>query len=626
MGEGERGEEGGRGEGERGEEGGREVGVGEEVGTSEGGGSEVGEGEKGRERERGGALREGEYDEKASAQSFQEALAEWRAEGTSRTLAADPHTTCQACATQTTPTESRLSQGQLSQRVAEINFGKHGGGVSYLEKMMLRRKSKSPHSHTTLQSGHNQHGGTTSQSGPNQYGGPTPQSGPNQHGGPTPQYGSNQYGGHLGSGCEAGTDDGYGEEDREGEERGEEGEGEERGEEGKGEERGEEGEEGEREGEPSQYNLFHSHWSNGRPAKQLGPYSNYSSLHPTPSQHVTLQDRPTSSVQIEEVRFDKESTSHGSSPVPHGGEARKKSVPGASDQRKVMAKGEREKKCAVDTKRRKPRPAERVKRREICQTESNVGSKCVSAHQTFTETANRAFSTHKHIITVVGPQSEGDLSQFFLSGVGRETKDEKVEDGDMSVGLGRENGSMPLSAAVVWLPGNSLLCRKDNKTGCKTEQHLATSMYYCIETDLPPPSNNSLQTIAISSTSHSSTNAPPATISRIVDCSKDSTHYPTDSDSDTAECDRVHSEIIGGAEEGNVVEEEEEEEEGYGRDSDVLEGLARELEGLVEEEVARCGLDWEEEEWEVEEIEVEIERVKSRFEAYHCQLMQQDSD
>ena len=178
---------------------------------------------------------------------------------------------------------------------------------------------------------------------------------------------------------------------------------------------------------------------------------------------------------------------------------------------------------------------------------------------------------------------------------------------------------------------------------------LRTSIY-CIETDLPPPNrgrNSPSQQISCSLSL--SAQLSSCSISPVEQLSgrhagrgagiEDS--ILLDGESDTDEDKTEYLDRLGNFSEGKMSE-------GYGEDSEALEDLAWELQSMTGGRLTHCegeeggegeegkwgeGEEWGEEgesgDWEekgIGELEAGMERVRSSFEIYQQELMQQDSD
>ena len=431
---------------------------------------------------------------------------------------------------------------------------------------------------------------------------------------------------------------------------------------------------------PSRYNLFHSCNSTG--TKPLEHYSYYSSLHSLPTgttsaeftaggnDTTALINRPRSSVRIEELKFtsdddysDETSRINNSQTTSNNNEAsqskEKKAVYHvALDQRrklKLLKTAEKEKSGNIHSKRRKPQPLANTDKRQGNDNKCSCVSKnSEPVHQSFMETTKEALKSHKHHTIIKGMSDSAErLSQFFLSGVketegsNRELKAEKNKDKNESSGSGSKS-SLPISASI-WLPQNSVLHREEDREEMgRLTQHCLESSIYCIETDIPPPNNpcpasyNCSTSVVKSSVKHntytSSTQLLSVNTMRGPSKSvEDQYTHSANVDSETEEEEDDDSDVVLFETFGDhlSIEDRNAVNEAYGRDSDTLEDLAWELQqktmkhnrssggecdGEEEEE------EWMEEEWEIEEIELEIERVKSSFEIYQHQIMQQDSD
>ena len=542
-----------------------------------------------REAESWKSLWEGEYDEQASAQSFQEALAEWRAtcagknmgeynkrEGKSKnmrwpgvepgsiawkatmltvtppTLAVhlpntllspvflfssnkgptkEPVVVAQAtsCSTQTTVGVTQPTTTVPADPEKEVSFGKHsGGGVSYFEKMVLRRLHTNPHS---LLSSH-----------------------PNTH-----QKQLQMAGTIIDS------------------------------------------EEEETVGEsvcPSQYNLFHTHGSN-----EPGQTQN-SLLIPRVSDSTDIP-RPASSVKIEEVTFvDGHSSSRAADEeVPDAQSTVKKDVSST-----LRHPREREEKGKRRPLQKQYRARKRQKASDPTSTNHRLNKRkggSSSIQQTFSQTVGRIFEHHTKPGSSIRPHSDGKLTDFFLSGVEESDTPREKRTGDEEGESSVSGPSLLPISATVWLPDNSLAPDRDEPGNTTCVGPLTTCVdpldhsVYCIETDLPPPSNTATR------------------ISSSVDPFGETPESESETDGEEFGDDSSDS--------------EEHTSEDYGKDSETLEDLAWELQSLTSGRGTRCELgDGVEDvgEWEKgrDELEAEMERAKTSFEIYQQELMQQDSD
>ncbi|CAI7994391.1 Zinc finger B-box domain-containing protein 1 [Geodia barretti] len=478
-----------------------------------------------REAESWKSLWEGEYDEQASAQSFQEALAEWRA------TCAEPVVVAQAtsCSTQTTVGVTQPTTTVPADPEKEVSFGKHsGGGVSYFEKMVLRRLHTNPHS---LLSSH-----------------------PNTH-----QKQLQMAGTIIDS------------------------------------------EEEETVGEsvcPSQYNLFHTHGSN-----EPGQTQN-SLLIPRVSDSTDIP-RPASSVKIEEVTFvDGHSSSRAADEeVPDAQSTVKKDVSST-----LRHPREREEKGKRRPLQKQYRARKRQKASDPTSTNHRLNKRkggSSSIQQTFSQTVGRIFEHHTKPGSSIRPHSDGKLTDFFLSGVEESDTPREKRTGDEEGESSVSGPSLLPISATVWLPDNSLAPDRDEPGNTTCVGPLTTCVdpldhsVYCIETDLPPPSNTATR------------------ISSSVDPFGETPESESETDGEEFGDDSSDS--------------EEHTSEDYGKDSETLEDLAWELQSLTSGRGTRCELgDGVEDvgEWEKgrDELEAEMERAKTSFEIYQQELMQQDSD
>ena len=454
-----------------------------------------------------------------------------------------------SCSTQTTVGVTQPTTTVPADPEKEISFGKHsGGGVSYFEKMVLRRLHTHPHS---LLSSH-----------------------PNTH-----QKQLQMAGTIIDS------------------------------------------EEEETVGEsvcPSQYNLFHSYGSN-EPGKTQN-----SLLTPRVSDSTDIP-RPVSSVKIEEVTLVDSRYSHSSSRVANEEVADAQSRVKKDVSSTLRHPREREEKGNRRPLQKQYRARKRQKASDPTSTNHRLNKRkgCSSSvQQTFSQTVGRIFEPHttKHGSSIRPHSTEGKLADFFLSGVEesdtpreKRTGDEEKEEGESSVS---GPSLLPISA-TVWLPDNSLAPDRDESGNTTCIDPLTTCVdplttcvdpldhsVYCIETDLPPPSNTATR------------------ISNSVEPFGETPESESESERDEEEFGDDSSDC------------EEHTSEDYGKDSETLEDLAWELQSLTSGRGTRCELgdggedggEWGEGEKGREELEAEMERAKTSFEIYQQELMQQDSD
>ena len=500
----------------------------------------------------------------------------------------------------------------------EVNFSKYSGGVSYLEKLMVRRHRTNPHflSHTHCK--------------------------PSQD-------------------CRGETGDGLCCSEKD----------------------------GELETVPSKYNLFHSSKEVGANNMELYSYTSLTSTTshiPFEFTETAPPFRPASSVQIEELKFPDAPHSDETSQLSQSGE--KKCVKQKGERENKMHTSQQKEKLRPLTQENKSISNSAKKRvdGDYSKKCTNMAEECKSLNQTFSTSVRQALQAH----TKIGRATLGrKLSSFFLSGVeGNDAIREEIAadrmERDESSAYKSSKPILPISA-TVWLPGNSVLAeeecsRQGDHYPPTPEPHasqlppssspgsdrrlnplltyssfnsspptclnasrrnlsppppdpscndnhcnplLATSIYN-IETNLPPqcPSctfrtkanvqiqssyDNALQA-QLSSTSHCPT----------ILCGQEATSLYKDSDAESNDTDILGAGYLSGGEGWAELE--------YGNDAETLENLAWELQSVTSGRLTQCE---EEEKGEGEgrvDLEEEIERVKSSFEMYHQQIMQQDSD
>ena len=359
---------------------------------------------------------------------------------------------------------------------------------------------------------------------------------------------------------------------------------------------------------PSEYNLFHS----SEAQKSVHAQSLLHSLSPT-SSDPTDAPRPASSVRIEEVKFAESSNSSSCQTEVVVDEQKRAKKDAPSKPRRLRERGKRH------SLQKSQQQAKKDKRTQskVSSSGFNGSNSCnerkdtsSSPHQTFSHTVQRILDSHTKLRS--STWSEGKLAGFFLSGVEESDtlKEERaVENGEEGVSVMGGGGGPPLLpiSATVWLPGNSLAPLEDKPVNTCIDP--LDHSVYCIETDLPPPSRISTNT----NNNRGDPIQPTA--------ASDSTESETDEERETenfgddSSCD--------------------EDTEDYGRDSETLEDLAWELQSLTSGRCTRCepGEGVEEDgggggegDKDKKELEAEIERVKSSFEIYQQELMQQDSD
>ena len=371
---------------------------------------------------------------------------------------------------------------------------------------------------------------------------------------------------------------------------------------------------------PSQYNLFHSG------TKEYGGTCYAHTSLPTPStttKITTDAPRPVSSVRIEEVKFEAECCAEGTTQVANSAPQSQGKKKVTSSQKKSSA--EPVKKTASQKARKS---ANRKQQRSSASTTTGQSSSSkYSNPQTFSDTVGRILQPHTRVRSSTGPNTDAELSNFFLCEVEESEVQDKVgrsvhTEEPVEGGCGSSR-SLPITASV-WLPENSLLHR-ENEAVDKRPDTLEHSVY-CIETDLPPPSSVISSVISHRKRSNHSS-MPTAAI-------------PEEQDSETEESEPFQEDSSSG---------EEDSRDEYGKDSEALEDLAWELQSLTSGRCTRCegeegdggaggacegegdsegevGEGWEVSEKDREELEAEMERVKSSFEIYQQQIMQLDSD
>ena len=231
----------------------------------------------------------------------------------------------------------------------------------------------------------------------------------------------------------------------------------------------------EQESLPSRYNLFHSH-SSETGASDTPWYLYASSASPVSYNRTNNPPlRPSSSVQIEEVRFgDNHQTTEnvtvaGSSVTAHAVSQSGENKSEASKHKQLKQRGEREKRCPQHQKA-KARKAfqEGIKKKEEL---PDIAKKLQTASQDYSTAVDhqsgRPFSMC--IRNILQPHSkagisnistEGMLSEFFLSGVRKDLEEEEEkkteDDGGEFSNCKFSKPSLPLSSSV-WLPQNSVL-------------------------------------------------------------------------------------------------------------------------------------------------------------------------
>lgn len=520
-------------------------------------------------------------------------------------------TTSQTCSTQTSDS-SELQSPTAESQDAGVHFSKLSGGLSYLEKLMVKRHCSDLHFHIAA---HVQ----------------------NEH-------------------CLKG----------------------------KGE--ASDGEEIERRDDhnqvPSQYNLFHSEIKD----EEWYTYSVQPSSVAGAACAGTVPPRPTSSVQIEEVTFTKYCNEFPSLKQ-NNDNSRNNLKKGTSNSKGHSNHQRREKRHPSQRKKNKEKRQQKYTSKP-CQGPSNAGRQSSSVGRSFTNTVIQVLKHHKVVPTA--SHAGEKLSDFFLCGVDSDDVITENATGEESSDNVQETNSSRLSlpiSASVWLPGNSVASEVEptctlrgdpyslvpTSTGTTTSPAMnplhsenlkpnplfhhpnppmssTNSPCHCVSpTSSPESSPNSSQTPLLgTSIYHIDTDLPPPTgTSQHIWCSHSLPGNPsTTSDASSSLGRRASGHTDSESDDEDVIEcvgdYLGDGDEGYGEDSEALDDLAWELQSLTAGRLTQCegelegecgGVEEEEcggvEEGEcggVEELEAGIERVKSSFEIYHQQLMQQDSD
>lgn len=430
---------------------------------------------------------------------------------------------------------------------------------------------------------------------------------------------------------------------------------------------------------PSQYNLFHS----GIKDEEWNIYSGLPSSVAGSECATTLSSTPTSSVQIEEVKFTK-CCDKPSNLKEHNDDSHSDEKKGISTSKGHSSHQGKEKRHLSQRKKNKEKRQQKHTSKP-CQSLATARKQSSPVCQSFTSTVIQVLKQHKVVSTTSHDHEK--LSDFFLCGVKPDDIVTGNGAGEYRDDVQEANSSklcLPISA-TIWLPDNSVpsevestctlrgdpyllvptntsnvhsdnlkpnplfhnpylpLCSTNSPSHClsppspsESSPHsshnplLGTSIYH-IPTDLPPPSRT-LQQIW---SSHSLPGKPSTTSDASTSPDRRALSL-TDSESDDEDMIECIDDHLG---EGN---------EGYGEDSEALDDLAWELQSLTGGRSTQCEGKWEGEEDEggggveeegggggaeeegesggAEELEAGIERVKTSFEIYHQQLMQQDSD